>query len=164
MPLRGAATADSIMCVSPAPAGAPGPYIGSVIRGGRPSVAFLKKDLSAARPIWTGQSTLAVSYPRVDPMAEYVAWTDQTSNRRVAIKHVNEPPSKPPSYITLPGYQGVYFCDWTEQGTMLGNATRDGRNWTLVQFDRDGTFIRRLETSIPPSQGVIASWRKYGHR
>ena len=98
----------------------------------------------------------------MDPMGEYVAWTD--FGGKVAIKHVNEAPGSAPGAIEVSGFRTVFFCDWTEQGELLGNATNDGSHYTLIVFDRAGKLIRRLPTAIPPAPGVIASWRKYGHR
>ena len=155
---------ETVFSLAPAPPNAPGPLIASVGGRGRAAVTFFRKDLTPGKRVWVAPGPLYVSYPRVDPMGEFVAWTDQAGGRRTMIKGVNEPVTKAPSLITLPGYTSVYFCDWTDQGTLLGNATRDGRNWTLVLFTRDGKLIRRLETNVPPAQGVIASWRKYGHR
>ena len=154
--------------VADAPPNAPGPYIGAVWRTGAGGggatgtrITFLKKDLSPSRPVYLelGRTN---PYPRVDPLGEYVAWT--TAGANVALKHVNEPPSRPPMVIKLEGYRTVYFCDWTEQGNLLGNATSNGRDHTLVVFDKDGKILQRLATAVPPAPGVIASWRKYGHR
>jgi hypothetical protein len=66
--------------------------------------------------------------------------------------------------LKFAGYTSVYFCDWTEQGTMLGNATRNGREYELIIFDKDGKVLQTLPTAVKPAPGVIASWRKYGHR
>ena len=156
---------ETVFSLAPAPPSAPGPYIASVGGRGRAAVAFLRKDLTPGRRVWTAASPLAVSYPRVDPGGEFVAWTDQVNGqRRPVIKAVNEPVTKVPSPITVEGYRSIYFCDWTDQGTLLGNGTRDNRNWELLVFTREGTLVRRLDTAVRPAQGVIASWRKYGHR
>ena len=156
-----------------APANAPGPFIGAVSKNGRSMICFLRKDLSPGRPVWTDPNfgALANEYPRVDPMGEFVAWTNRRSNGgepcAIALKAINDPPGRPPTLIgTLDGvgFQSVYFCDWTEQGELLGNASRDGRNWSLVVYDRNGKYLRTMETAVRPLKGSIASWRKYGHR
>ena len=69
--------------------------------------------------------------------------------------------------ITTPigeGFRSVYFCDWTEEGTLLGNSSEDGKNWSLVVFDKQGRVVRRLDTAVPPAEGPVASWRKYGRQ
>ena len=155
---------DTVMTVAAAPSNAPGPYIGVMKRGGGGIIiTFLNKNLGAARPVWQMKSGVGM-YPRVDPFGEYVAWTDMGAPGGVAIKGVNEPVSSPPGIIRVEGYRTVYFCDWTEQGTLLGNATSNGRDHMLIIFDRAGKVLRQLETAVRPAPGVIASWRKYGHR
>ena len=151
-----------------------GAYIGTSTRDGRSTVRFFSKDFSPGRPVWTepkGQGGLngaiANEYPRVDLMGEFVAWTRMKGPgdlRVIAMKPTYAPPDQPPAVIGDKDFQSVYFCDWTEQGTMLGNASTDGKNWMLVIYDRDGTLLRRLATPAPPAKGAIASWRKYGHR
>jgi prepilin-type N-terminal cleavage/methylation domain-containing protein len=153
---------DHALSVAAAPLSAPGAYVALSRRNGRLVVTFLKSDLSPGRPVWTpGGGGPVAMYPRVDPLGEYVGWT---SNGSVALKHVNEPPSKAAGIIKVDGFQSVYFCDWTEQGDLLGNATNDGSHFVLIVFDRTGKVLRRLPTAVPPAPGVIASWRKYGHR
>jgi prepilin-type N-terminal cleavage/methylation domain-containing protein len=160
-----------VVFVSPAPPNAPAPYVAATQRQGRSAIVLLRKDFSRGKRIWEepsgrpGSPTLEM--PRIDPMGEYVAWTGPGHGGKVIqMKHVNDPPSLPPSLIGHgPGqFRSVYFCDWTEEGTLLGNATSDGRNWMLVVFDKNGQIVRRLDTDIRPTEGAIASWRKYGHR
>jgi prepilin-type N-terminal cleavage/methylation domain-containing protein len=150
-----------------APANAPGPFVGTSSRGGRNSVSFFRKDLTPGKPVWSeAGGALANEHPRVDEMGEFIAWTKRRAGgdpRVIAMKHVNDAPSQPPTLIGME-YQSVYFCDWTEQGDLLGNASKDNRTWTLVVFDRKGNLLRRMETAVPPLKGSTASWRKYGHR
>jgi Tol biopolymer transport system component len=159
----GSSGADHPIAVADAPPGAPGPFIGAIWRGGKTIVAFLKKDLSQARPVFTDNARYN-PYPRVDPMGEYVAWTKSTGAPVVMIKHVNEPPNRAPTPIKIEGYRSVYFCDWTEDGTLLGNATNNGSKYELIVFNKEGQVLRTLPTASPPAPGVIATWRKYGHR
>jgi prepilin-type N-terminal cleavage/methylation domain-containing protein len=164
-----------------APAGAPGPYIGSRVKDGRSAIAFFKKDLGPAKPVWTEPTgagglagALSNQYPRVDMMGEFVAWTRARSqggggigadNRCIAMKPVYAPPDQPPFLIGADStFKSVCFCDWTEQGELLGNASVDNKNWQLVIFDRNGNLIRKLGTQVPPAKGSIAAYRKYGHR
>ena len=107
--------------------------------------------------------------PRVDMMGEFVAWTlhgpAAGGSAAVGIKGVNDPVSMRPTILgRAQGYGDVYFCDWTEQGTLLCNMSQSGQSWQLALFDRTGNLIRKLETPVPPAKGVVASWRKYGHR
>jgi hypothetical protein len=83
------------------------------------------------------------------------------------MKPIDDNKDTPPTLIgrTIPvTFRAVYFCDWTEQGTLLANATTNGRDWQLVLYDRRGVLIRKVETAVAPAEGVIASFRKYGHR
>jgi prepilin-type N-terminal cleavage/methylation domain-containing protein len=149
------------------PPGAPGPYFGTMRRPTGLAVCFFKKDMSPARPIYlqAGGSVTGNEYPRMDPMGEYVAWTQTNGDSgKIAFKHVNEAATRPPGIILPAGYRSAYFCDWTEDGTILANASENGRDYVLLVVDRDGHVRRRMQTAIPPSKGVIASWRKYGHR
>ena len=155
---------NRVVSASEAPPNTPGPYIGVVWQ--RPLstvITFLNKDLTAARPVYR-EKGMTNPYPRVDPFGEYVAWTVMQGQAAVALKAINEPPNKPPTVLKFAGYTSVYFCDWTEQGTMLGNATRNGREYELIVFDKDGKVLQTLPTAVKPAPGVIASWRKYGHR
>lgn len=156
--------AEHPVSIADAPPSAPGPYIGAVWRQGRTVIGFLNKDLGLARPVYTAPTHIN-PYPRVDPLGEYVAWTAAgLGGTNVALKHVNEPAKRPPTMIKVADYRTVYFCDWTEQGMLLGNATKNGTRYELIVFDKDGRLERRLATAVPPAPGVIASWRKYGHR
>jgi prepilin-type N-terminal cleavage/methylation domain-containing protein len=155
-----------ITFLSPAPPGAVAPFVGVTKRQGVCAVVLLRKDLAAGKRIWAEQvagfDTLECA--RMDPLGEFVAWTGPGgAGRRIQFKHVNDPPAAVPTAIGE-GFRSVYFCDWTEDGTLLGNASEDGRNWSLVVFDKQGRVVRRLETAVPPAEGPIASWRKYGRQ
>jgi prepilin-type N-terminal cleavage/methylation domain-containing protein len=156
---------NRVVSATEAPPSAPGPYIGVVWQHPAATViSFLKKDLSPARPVYR-ETGMTNPYPRVDPLGEYVAWTTTARGQAgVALKAINEPPNKPPTVLTFADYRTVYFCDWTEQGTLLGNASKNGQAYELIVFDKDGKVLRTLPTAVPPAPGVIASWRKYGHR
>ena len=173
--LHGTAIEDHPATLTGAPAAAPAPLVGTARRGGRSTVLFFRKDLTPGRRVWAEPGVSGVTFnenPRVDPAGEFVAWTRMRPGgggdaRAVALKPVNAPPDQPPDMIgadAAGGFRSVFFCDWTEQGELLANATADGKSWTLVIYARNGTLIRRLETPMPPSKGTIASWRKYGHR
>ena len=152
--------------VAPAPAGSVAPFIASVKHQGKASVVFLRKDLARGRRLWEAPATGGDSLEgaRMDPMGEWVAWTGTAGGgKAIQLKGVNEPVNQSPT--TIKGdFTSVYFCDWTEDGTLLGNGTRDGSKWTLAIFNRDGDVLRELQTDVRPAQGPIASWRKYGHR
>jgi prepilin-type N-terminal cleavage/methylation domain-containing protein len=156
---------DRVVSATDAPPSAPGPYVGAVWR--RPNttvITFLKKDLTPARPIYR-DAGMTNPYPRVDPLGEFVAWTATPRGQAtVAIKAVNEPVDRPPTVLKFADYRVVYFCDWTEQGTLLGNASRNNSDFELIVFDKDGKVLQTLPTAVKPAPGVIASWRKYGHR
>jgi prepilin-type N-terminal cleavage/methylation domain-containing protein len=160
--------------LAPAPANAPGAFIASVQGDEYGMIAFLRKDLSLGRAVWREPAAgiLANEQPRVDPFGEYVAWSkrrdpakslDSTVPRFIALKHISEPASRPPSILGAE-YLSAYFCDWTEDGRLLANVSDDNRTWRLVVLDRDGSLCWTLNTTVPPAAGVIASWRKYGHR
>ena len=165
---------SEIFFLSPTPPNAPGPFVGGYRRNGAADViCFFNKNFSPGRPVFQQPITgnrFSMESPRVDMMGEFVAWTMHGqgaggSGAAVGIKAVTDSPSQRPTVIgAAQGYGQVYFCDWTEQGTLLCNMSRDGRTWQLAIFDRNGTLIRRLETPVPPAKGVIASWRKYLHR
>jgi hypothetical protein len=171
---RKAPIGDHPLSVAAAPMNAPAPFIGSSAKDGRSAIRFYQKDLTPGRPVWTEpkaggglSGAIANEYPRIDLMGEFVAWTrikGGGDNRVIALKPVYAPPDQPPTIIGDKDFQSVYFCDWTEQGTLLANASRDGKKWSLVIYDRDGQLIRTMETPAPPAKGSIASWRKYGHR
>jgi prepilin-type N-terminal cleavage/methylation domain-containing protein len=168
---RPAATDPHVIHLAPAPPNAPGPYIATINSGGQKVVAFLKKDLAVGRRVWVDRDGgLNVEQPRVDAMGEFVAWSANrpgAGGKCMAWKQVGDPVDKPPALVgeySPTGYLSVYFCDWTEQGNLLGNATRDGTNWRLVVFDRDGELLKELDTAVPPAKGPVASWRKYGRQ
>ena len=165
-----------LMFVSPAPANAPAPFIASVKRDGRSSISFVRRDFGLGRRVWSepqgasGSAVLANIHPRVDPVGQYVAWTRTRAGgngpeapRAIALKHVGDAPDAPPTMLGMQ-YRNAYFCDWTEQGTLLVNVSENNQRWSLAVLDRDGRLLRTLGTAIPPAKGVIASWRKYGHR
>jgi hypothetical protein len=154
-----------VLFVAPASVHCPGPYIGVTYQGVE-TVTFLRKDLTPAKPVWRSGSGSRFMHrsPRVDPLGEYVAWTNMESGPRIAVKAVSDSSSRPPTYLTTSVYSGAYFCDWTEQGDILANANRAGAGWRLVVMRRDGTLLRELATDIAPAEGVVASWRKYEHR
>jgi prepilin-type N-terminal cleavage/methylation domain-containing protein len=146
------------------------PYVGVVLRELKNTVCFLRKDLSASRVIWQEPLRSAVGameFPRLDPAGEYVAWSQRRGGARsiysVALKRVNEPSSKPPTLIGG-DFASAYFCDFIEDGTLLANVSRDNLMWGLVVMDRAGTVRREIKTAVPTAPGVVASWRKYGHR
>ncbi|HEV8605374.1 MAG TPA: prepilin-type N-terminal cleavage/methylation domain-containing protein [Tepidisphaeraceae bacterium] len=163
------------MYVSPAPPGAPGRYIGSIVR--RPNgnqqravaVSFLKRNLSEAKNVWSssGFQPLDVEVPRVDTLGENVAWslarTTGSQMRFVAVKNVRDPNSMPPTLIGG-DFASAHLCDWSENGNILANVSSDMKTWNLAIFDRKGRLVKKLDTPALPAQGHIASWRKYGHR
>ena len=51
-----------------------------------------------------------------------------------------------------------------ETGDILANVTKNGKDWKLVIFDRQGNLLREIDTPTPPGPGIVASWRKYGRR
>ena len=158
---------DHPVYLAAAPLSAPAPFIGTMRRAQSSEVCFFKKDLSPGKPVYIepNASVMENEYPRVDPMGEYVAWTRREGDAAsIAFKQINESPSRPPSLLMPKGYHYAYFCDWTDQGTMLANLSGDGQNWVLAVIDRDANLLRVMQTAIPPSKGVVASWRKYGHK
>lgn len=166
----------NVVFLAPAPPNAPAPYVAVVKRrgpgdgGGRQSlcsVVLLRKDMTRGKRVWeqpvSGQE--ALEGPRIDMMGEYVAWSARRggNNRIIHVKHVNDPPAMAPTPIG-DAFRSAYFCDWTEEGTLLANVTEDGANWMLAVFDRTGNLLRRMETDVRPAEGPVASWRKYGRR
>jgi hypothetical protein len=147
-----------------APVNAPGPFIGTIRNtGSGAKVCFFRKDMTPGKAVFIDPWGRVADhqYPRMDMMGEYIAWTTPGG---VALKHVNEPASRTPSYLRPRGFGQVYFCDWTDQGTLLCNGTENGQDYVLFVMDKDGKVVRRMETPVRPLKGVIASWRKYGHR
>ena len=157
-----------IIFLAPAPPGGPAPYVAVTKHRGVCRIVLLRKDLARGKRIWEEpvSGSNALEGPRMDPMAEYVAWTGRRaggSNRVIQMKHVNDPLVTPPAAIGTE-FRSAYFCDWTEDGTILGNVSDNGTNWTLAVFDKTGRFLRRINTDPPPAEGPIASWRKYGRQ
>lgn len=173
---------NPVFFLAPAPPSCPAPLIASVRLGNTDAICFLKKDFTAGKVVFLrsgpgggpgpgpgGRSGL--QSPQVDPMGEMVAWTIMEGGAVAAFKAVNEPATRAPTIIgpTMgpgpgPGFQRVYFCDWTEQGELLCNTSVNGSTYQLAIFDRQGQFVRTLDTEMPPARGIIASWRKYGHQ
>ena len=162
-----------IFFLAPAPPNAPAPLIGTVRIGNSDAVAFLKKDLTVGQPVYVqpggSMNGRAMQNPRVDPFGEYVAWTMMQGGAAAAIKPVRGSATQPPTLVgagPIPGQviRNVYFCDWTDGGDMLCNVTADGNNCTLALYDRNGRFLKLIETDPRPAKGIVASWRKYGHQ
>ena len=165
---------SEIFFLAPTPPNTPAPFVGGYRRNGSADViCFFNKNFSPGRKVYEQQPTanrFSMESPRVDMMGEFVAWTIHGpaaggGAAAVGIKAVTDPPSLAPTIIgRSQGYGDVYFCDWTEQGTLLCNTSANGQSWQLAIFERDGKLIRKLETPVPPAKGVVASWRKYLHR
>jgi hypothetical protein len=163
--------------LAPAPTVSPGPYIG-VVYEQRPgpngatttydTVAFLKKDFRPAKPVWAEPRSDANApervqlMPRVDPEGEYVAWSLTRGGKHlIAMKPARTSSLTTPT-IFGDQFDAAYFCDWSEQGEMLINASRGG-TFQLMVMRRDGSIARTFPTPVPPIEGVIATWRKYEH-
>jgi prepilin-type N-terminal cleavage/methylation domain-containing protein len=162
---------DQFLFAYPTPTGSPQPFVGVIYRGRQNAVAFLRKDLTASKLIWkeTGSSRVGSNeFVRIDPSGEWVAWSQErfpsSNTYHIALKAVREPASTPPTLLGLVGYASSYFCDFTEDGTLLANVSRDGINFKLVVMDKSGVVRREVNTEVPPAKGAIATWRKYGHR
>jgi prepilin-type N-terminal cleavage/methylation domain-containing protein len=166
----------NVVFLAPAPPNAPAPYVGVVKRragsgnGGQSmcSIVLLRKDMTRGKRVWEQpvNGLEALEGPRIDMMGEYVAWSARRSggnNRIIHLKHVNDPLTMAPTPIGEE-FRSAYFCDWTEEGTVLANVSADGVNWMLAVFDRTGNLLRRMETDVRPAEGPVASWRKYGRR
>ena len=156
--------------VAPAPAGSPGPYI-AVVNRPPEAITFLRKDFSLGKRLWSPKDGgFKFEQPRIDPLGQHVAWTQlrngygpESAPRQIALKGILDPPHLPPAYLGRE-FQSIYFCDWTDQGTLLCNATEDGQRWSLLILDRKGRLVRRLPTAVSPVRGAIAAYRNYGHR
>ena len=131
---------------------------------------LLRKDFHLAKVVWemTRYWTTNVSWPRMDPTCQYVAWTQSPTpfagghgNVSVALKHLRDPMYQPPAGIMI--NTGTYFCDWTEDGDLLVNYV-DGDQWRLGVVDLSGKLLKTLATDSPPAPGIVASWRKYTHQ
>ena len=162
-----------IFFLFPAPPNSPGPFIGGIRRGRVDVICFLNKGFGPARPVHqqpATQNRFSMESPRVDPMGEFVAFTMHGqgaggSGSAVGIKAIGELAARPATAIgRAAGYAGAYFCDWTDQGQLLCNVSKDGSQWQLAIFDRNARLVRMLGTPVPPAKGVVASWRHYGHR
>jgi prepilin-type N-terminal cleavage/methylation domain-containing protein len=158
---------SGILFADPAPPQSPGAFIGIAFDGTADTVTFLRKDFSRAKPIWSEPRSNGVQVqdlPRVDSFNEYVGWTLTRNGRPyVAWKTVGGSSLTQPTLLGNT-YTQAYFCDWTEaSGEMLCNVSNGGA-WSLVVMDLAGTVKRKLGTPVPPGPGVVASWRKYGHR
>jgi prepilin-type N-terminal cleavage/methylation domain-containing protein len=160
---------NRLMYLAPAPVHGPGPYVGVVSESGQETACFLRKDLSQGKRIWAEPKISGVhpiENPRVDPMGDWVAFTLTRSGRPlVGLKGVKDSSTMPPTIVGDQfGY--AYFCDWTEQGQMLVNVrgTALAGSSKLVVMGRDGVVLRELATTVPPAEGVVATWRKYEHR
>ena len=159
-----------IVSLNPTPATAPAAYIGVTASKTSASVSFFKQNFSLGKTIYTRTSEIVSvpERPACDPSGELVAWTEPSTptfrekNKRIALKHVGQPLHEKPLMVG-DEFESVYFCDWTEQGHLLGNAS-NGAGWFLVLYSRDGKLIRRLETPTAPAPGIVASCRKYGRR
>lgn len=167
---------EHLVSLAPAPATAPAPFIAATSWGNNSMICFLRKDFTYGPKVWveTKGGTLSQEWPRVDPLGEYVAWTKLRSPGRggapangvprvIALKGVHDPLALAPDLIGQ-SYKSIYFCDWTEGGDLLANASDDGKTFALVILDRKGNLKSKLNTDVPPAEGVVASWRKYGHR
>jgi len=133
-------------------------------------VRLLRKDLSYGKVLWRitlGSGINVTQSARVDPLGEWVAWTGTTkSGHRVGLKRLNEPSSILPTVLGEQ-FSQADFCDWTEDGNLLVNATKDDgprADWGLVILDKSGNVMRELATAVPPYPHSGASWRKYGHQ
>jgi prepilin-type N-terminal cleavage/methylation domain-containing protein len=169
---------SQIIFVDPAPPQSPGAFIGITTDGSNDTVTFLNKDFSPAKPIWTEThapyfvsgsgpvQNLVVQLARVDPFNDNVAWTIiRNGIAAVAYKSTRAPSAVPPTLLSDKyKYTQAYFCDWTEGGELLCNINEFGGAWKLVILDLSGAVKRELGTPVPPGPGVVASWRKYGHR
>src|SRR6185503_17122719 len=112
---------DQFLYASPTPTGSAYPYVGIIYRNRQNAVAYLRKDLSAAKLIWkeTGSSRVGSNeFVRIDPSGEWVAWSQErgsgSSAYMIALKSVREPVSTPPTLLGALGYASAYFCDFTE--------------------------------------------------
>ena len=152
---------DNIVFASPAPPGAAAPYVGAIYDKGIGTVCLIRKDLTAGRRLWQETCPIAASPqgPRMDPFGEWVAWGRFD---RVLLKHVKSSPQTPPAAIATQ-FNSVYFCDWTDGGDLLINASVNGRSWQLFVIDKGGRVLQALNTDVPPAAGAVATWRKYEH-
>jgi len=156
---------SGVLFIAPAPTSSPGPMVAVVDAPAGNMVAFLRKDFSLGKRVWAEPSagvSQSQEAPRVDPFGEYVGWTIHRGQPCIAIKPVREVSTAQPTILSTQ-WPAAYFCDWTEQGTILANVKRPDR-WQLVVLNKSGKIIRELATDIPPAEGPVASWRKHEHR
>ena len=161
-----------VFFLAPAPPNAPAPLIATIRMGNADAVCFLKKDFNPGKPVYMRPASggRSLQSPRVDPFGEYVAWTMVEGRAMAAVKPVRGSASDPPTLIPgspgpgVPSFDRVYFCDWTEDGDLLCNVTTGANNNCFALFDRNGRFLKMIQTDPPPAKGIVASWRKYGHQ
>src|SRR5689334_2373193 len=161
------------MYASPGPANGAWPFIGIVYRNRQHTVCFLRKDLSAGRMVWQERTSTSPGtniFPRIDPSGEWVGWSQSRTGSNstsapyaIALRAVRDPASIPPTLLGT-DYTSAYFCDFTEDGTLLANISSDGTHYRLVVMDKTGRVLHNVDTEVPPKSGAIATWRKYGHR
>ena len=160
--------ATHIVFVSPNPPGAAAPYVGSIFTGSLGTVVLMNKNLQIGRAIWQGPCVPATvpEAPKMDPYGELVAWGHARSggtSKAVAVKSLKDPLRLPPALLGL-NYRTASFCDWTESGDLLVNASSNGADFKLLILSRKGELLQTLDTDVPPAPGLSASWRKYQHR
>jgi prepilin-type N-terminal cleavage/methylation domain-containing protein len=146
--------------------------------GGSYSIRLLRRDFAPIRTVWTEATPEYMVWgpARADWTGTLVAWTryhvsiQDGGPRGVAMKRLQDPPSVMPTIIKAPS-EFMIFCDWTESGDLLVNATLPPRNgayqdakWELQIIDTKGRLVRRISTAAEPFPNCMASWRKYGHQ
>ena len=165
-----------IVSIAPVAAQSLAPLVGIIFRNAPGSkarslaVSFIRSDLTPGKVIWSSSQITTMDdrqLPKIDPQGEWAAWTEtkggKTGKASVAVKLVTAPSERPPDLLGS-DYNGAYFCDWTEQGELLCNVSRDGIKWRLVILDTGGQLKRELSTTLDMGPGVVASYRKYMHR
>lgn len=156
---------DGIVFLSPTPAGSLAPFVGASFTRNTDVVAFYKRDFRRGKVIWIESRSgnlPAQDSPRIDAVGEYIGWTLNRGRPYIAIKRSSDPSNLPPTLLGSQ-YTAAYFCDWTEQGTILANI-RVASGWRLAILNRNGSLNHELATDIAPAEGPIATWRKYWHR
>jgi prepilin-type N-terminal cleavage/methylation domain-containing protein len=155
---------DQFLFAYPTPPGSAYPFVGVIYPNRQNAIAFLKKDLTAGRMIWKEPGWTRVGsneFPRLDPSGEWVAWSqERTSGSKtfwIALKAVREPVSTPPTRLGETEFASAYFCDFTEDGTLLANVSRNGIDFKLVVMDKLGRIRRELNTDVPPTKGAVAT-------
>jgi hypothetical protein len=127
--------------------------------------AYLRRDMTLGRTIWSCGTLGPYGPMEVDPAGEWVAWSvfpHGTPGGWVMLKRLDGPSTEEPIRLgtALPG---ITFCDWTEAGELLVLVSEDGAQ-RLAIMDLSGNIVRRLPITVPPWYGPAASWRKYGHQ